>query len=116
MGGGNRHPGVARQTDRNRCGHLSRHPLSVGHAFLTNLLTDGGRHAAPADHGADTQRQRDSHDNPDWRVLDGAQHIGFQFLQQTLVVSAHIRQLRHLVGGVGDAEHDATQLAALFRF
>ena len=33
-----------------------------------------------------------------------------------MLTCAHIRQLRHLVGGVGDAEHDATQLAALFRF
>ena len=115
MGGGNRHTGVTRQTNRNRRGHLGRHTLCVGHTFLTDLLTDSGRHATPADHRADTQRQRHGHNDPDWRVLDGAQHIGFQFLQQTLVVSADVRQLRHFISGVGDAEHNATQLTALIR-
>ena len=91
MGGGHRHPGVAGQTDRDRRRHLRRHPLSIGHAFLTNLLTDGGRHAAPADHGTNTQRQRDRHDYPDRRIFNGAQHVGFQFFQQMHVATTDIR-------------------------
>ena len=113
MGGGYRHTGVARQTDRHCCRHLRGHTLRIGHAFLTDLLANGGRHAAPANHRTDTECQRDRHDDPDWRVLDGIEHIAFQFLQETLVVSIHVWQLRHFIRHIRDAQHNATQLTTL---
>ena len=114
MGGGYRHTGVARQTDRHCRRHLRGHTLRIGHAFLTDLLADGGRHTTPANHRTDTKRQRDGHDDPDWRVLNGVEHIAFQFLQQTFVVTIHLWQLRDFIGHIRDTEHDTTKLTTLF--
>ena len=113
MSGGNRHTGVTGETDRDCGSHLCRHPLSIGHAFLTDFLTNSGRHATPANHRTAAQSQSNSHDNPDGCVLNGAQHVGFQFLQQSLIVAAYARQFHDFIGGIRDAQHNATQLATL---
>ena len=114
MGGGNGHTGVAGETDRDCGGHLSRHPLGISHAFLTDFLADGGGNTTPANHRTNTQRQCDGHNDPDRRVLNGAQHVSFQFFQQTLIVSAYARQLNHFIGGIRDAQHNTAQLTTLF--
>ncbi|CNT82288.1 Uncharacterised protein [Salmonella enterica subsp. enterica serovar Bovismorbificans] len=72
MSGRNWHTGVAGKTDRDCRRHLRRHSLRIRHAFFTNFLADSGRHATPADHRTNTQRQRHCHNDPHRRILNGA--------------------------------------------
>ena len=48
-------------------------------------------------------------------ILDGAKHVGLQFLQQALIVSTHARHLHHFVDSVRNAQHNAAHLATLIK-
>ena len=49
------------------------------------------------------------------RILDGAKHVGLQFLQQALIVSTHTRHLHHFIDSVRNAQHNAAHLATLIK-
>ena len=115
MRGGDWHTGVTCHADRHRRRQLRRQALCVGHAFLTDLLTNGGRNALPANHGTQRQRQCYRDDDPDRSIFDGLKNVGFQFAEEAFVRRRSFRQLRHFIGRIRHTHQQATHMAAFIR-